>query len=112
MYLFISATDCPIGTYSNLTGLANSSQCTPCDPGKYCPTPGLIEPYADCTAGHYCEIGSIEPAPVGQVYGYECIAGHYCEQGIASPTPCPKGTYNPDIGMVVIIVAGNFIIVD
>ena len=27
---------CPAGTYSNKTGLYNSTQCTPCDPGKYC----------------------------------------------------------------------------
>ena len=27
---------CPAGTYSNTTGLAEVSQCTPCDPGYYC----------------------------------------------------------------------------
>ena len=27
---------CPAGTYSNATGLANDTQCTPCDPGMFC----------------------------------------------------------------------------
>ena len=29
-------TPCPRGTYSNTPGLANETQCTACDPGKYC----------------------------------------------------------------------------
>ncbi|KAH3750574.1 hypothetical protein DPMN_185101 [Dreissena polymorpha] len=35
---------CPRGTYSNTTGLHNSSQCTPCDAGKYCGTEHLTQP--------------------------------------------------------------------
>lgn len=31
---------CPMGTYSNRTGLSSHTQCTPCDPGYYCSGPG------------------------------------------------------------------------
>ena len=33
---------CPAGSYSNQTGLAAASQCTPCDPGYYCAGEGEI----------------------------------------------------------------------
>lgn len=96
--LFVVAEDCPRGTYNNRTGLGNSTECTLCDPGTYCPDTGLILPFADCAAGYYCELGSTEATPDGQVYGYKCPVGHYCEEGIRSPTPCPRGTYNPQEG--------------
>lgn len=32
---------CPSGTYGNLSGLAEQSQCTPCDPGMYCKGAGI-----------------------------------------------------------------------
>lgn len=98
--IFIIAIECPAGTYNNLTGLANYTECIPCDPGKYCPSQGLIEPLADCSAGFYCELASTEAAPDGQTYGYRCPVGHYCEQGTRSPTPCPKGTYNSETGII------------
>ena len=103
----LTAQDCPAGTYNNKTGLGNSTQCTPCDPGKYCPDPGLIVPHADCVAGHYCELGSTESAPVGQSYGYQCPVGHYCEQGTPSPTPCPRGTYNSQQGIIDFLLGTN-----
>ena len=103
----LTAQDCPAGTYNNKTGLGNSTQCTPCDPGKYCPDPGLIVPHADCVAGNYCELGSTESAPVGQSYGYQCPVGHYCEQGTPSPTPCPRGTYNSQQGIIDFLLGTN-----
>jgi hypothetical protein len=35
---------CPVGTFSNRTGLPDSGDCTPCSPGKYCATVGLTAP--------------------------------------------------------------------
>lgn len=35
---------CPIGSYSNHTGLKSIDECTPCDEGSYCPTEGLTSP--------------------------------------------------------------------
>ncbi|ESP01228.1 hypothetical protein LOTGIDRAFT_111611 [Lottia gigantea] len=93
---------CPPGTFSNTPGFESSgkyaNECIPCDPGYYCPSQGLIKPYAECTAGYYCEVGSPEPAPVGQSYGYLCPVGHYCPQGTPVPVPCSKGTYQPQQG--------------
>lgn len=50
-----SGTDCPIGTYSNETGLTEEAECTACDPGMYCDTPGLTAPAGECDEGHYCD---------------------------------------------------------
>jgi hypothetical protein len=33
---------CPEGTYSNVTGLWQSSQCAPCEPGSYCAGEGTV----------------------------------------------------------------------
>ena len=42
---------CPKGTFSNRTGLANSSQCESCTPGSYCGQTGLTEVSGPCWAG-------------------------------------------------------------
>jgi hypothetical protein len=78
---------CPIGTYSNSTGLKNSSQCTQCDPGYYCETANINEPTGQCFAGFYCPIGSSSPN------ASECVQGTYCEVGSPIPINCPKGMY-------------------
>ena len=58
---------CPIGTYSNITGLTTVSDCTTCPPGYYCN-----------------EVGTADPKP--------CPSGHYCPAGTSnSGTPCPRG---------------------
>lgn len=98
VFWFAPGDPCPVGTYNNLTGLRAANECIPCDPGQYCPSPGLIVPYAYCTAGYYCEYGSNEPSPKGQSYGYNCPSGHYCPEGIPAPVPCPQGTYQPSEG--------------
>jgi len=91
---------CPVGTYNNLTGLRAANECAPCDPGYYCPNQGIVVPDKLCSAGHYCELGSTEPAPVGQVYGYSCPVGHYCPEGTPAPVPCSAGFYQPGTGRV------------
>ncbi|CAM9393726.1 unnamed protein product, partial [Sphacelaria rigidula] len=86
-------TFCPSGTYSSILGLSNLTQCTDCDPGKYCATNGLAAVSGNCDAGYYCMSGAVLNAPVGQDYGGQCTAGHYCEEASAYPEPCPLGTY-------------------
>ena len=46
-------TPCPLGTYSNVTGAVNKSDCTDCDEGYYCNVPGGA-PTGKCYAGYYC----------------------------------------------------------
>ena len=48
---------CPAGTYNPTLGIRNVSECTPCDGGKYCLTPGLSVPTGNCTEGYYCTSG-------------------------------------------------------
>lgn len=33
---------CPAGTFSNMTGLHNFTQCMPCSPGKFCNGEGRL----------------------------------------------------------------------
>lgn len=42
---------CSNGTFSNTTGLSDSSQCLPCTEGYYCETYGLTAPTGPCRAG-------------------------------------------------------------
>ncbi|XP_033122761.1 uncharacterized protein LOC117121631 [Anneissia japonica] len=91
----VTGEDCPVGRYGNQTGLRASTDCPLCDPGWYCNSPGLVEPYAMCSAGHYCELGSTSPNPTNETFGYSCPVGHYCPQGTPVPVTCNAGTYNP-----------------
>ena len=91
----ISGVQCPIGRYGNTTGLTADVDCSLCDPGYHCPQTGLTLPYAECSAGHYCELGAEAPNPNGETWGYHCPDGHYCPQGTPIPVPCDRGTYQP-----------------
>ncbi|CAH1803425.1 unnamed protein product, partial [Owenia fusiformis] len=53
----VNQIQCPIGTYSNVTGLKNDTKCFPC-PGNF-ETEGFLKPR--CDPGYYCPIGSITP---------------------------------------------------
>ncbi|KAF6031636.1 hypothetical protein EB796_010068 [Bugula neritina] len=90
-----ASTNCPIGTYSNRTDLVEEAECTLCDAGMYCDSPGLTQPTAACVAGHYCELGSSRSNPFNETEGYLCPNGFYCPQGVTSPIGCPAGTYLP-----------------
>ena len=57
---------CPLGTFNNMTGLVNESQCTPCYGGYYCGVIGSVEPTAECQAGFYCVVSAQTAAPTGQ----------------------------------------------
>lgn len=82
---------CPIGTFSNSTGLHNESQCTLCTPGYYCDNPNMLEPAGQCNPGYYCTLAAIAPNP--SVNGSQCPQGTYCVQGSSYTVNCPKGTY-------------------
>ncbi|XP_062894522.1 platelet endothelial aggregation receptor 1-like [Mobula hypostoma] len=87
--------DCPVGYYSNKTGLTSPDDCTICDPGFYCNRPGMTSPQGPCAAGHYCKLGAQTPNPNNGTEGLLCPAGYYCTTGTTRPAPCPIGTYNP-----------------
>ena len=59
---------CPIGTYSNKTGLRKVSECTLCDPGMFCNTTGLLAPAGPCAAGFQCVRGAMTSEPTGPLY--------------------------------------------
>lgn len=97
---------CSIGTYNDYTGKQSSADCVPCEPGKYCATPGLSVPTGDCTAGWYCVRGawSDQPAditsfnytmsscfcPANQTGG-KCQPGEFCPTGSDQPQACLPG---------------------
>ena len=84
---------CPSGTFSNTSGLVNSSQCSPCSPGDYCDSPGLTTPTGPCVAGYYCSLGAEVDRPSQGFTGGPCPDGHYCPLGSSTPTACPPGTF-------------------
>lgn len=38
----VQPTECPMGKFSNVTGLTSDADCTLCTAGYYCPTAGLL----------------------------------------------------------------------
>ena len=92
---FASEHPCPLGTWSNSTGLTNASQCFECPAKYFCGSPGLSSPEGLCAAGFYCVSGSDTPTPLsGPATGDECPAGFYCLEGTEVPMPCPVGTFS------------------
>ncbi|KAL0973027.1 hypothetical protein UPYG_G00197910 [Umbra pygmaea] len=85
---------CPKGTFSEQSGLTESTQCRRCSPGFYCAEPGLSAVTGACLPGFYCLEGSQSAAPMPGVFGGACHPGHYCENGSRVPAPCPAGTHN------------------
>ena len=43
---------CPAGTYSNMTGLSLSTECTDCTASQYCEDMGLTQPNGPCDPGN------------------------------------------------------------
>jgi hypothetical protein len=75
---------CPIGTASNLTGLAS---CPWCAPGSYMQSTGALACII-CPNQFVCPLnGTIQPQP--------CPAGYTCTIGCAIPQICPAGTFAP-----------------
>lgn len=56
---------CDEGTFNELTGQEEESNCVLCTAGKYCEGSGLSQPTADCYGGWFCTNGSTKPTPDG-----------------------------------------------
>lgn len=92
----VNATLCPPGTMRKHPGAASEDDCTPCDPGKFCESPGLITPTGDCLQGFYCpEEAKIRTKEPGS---FVCPPGHFCGNGTSVPLGCPPGTYQNSNG--------------
>jgi hypothetical protein len=85
---------CPIGTYSDMTGLASPEECFPCPVGKACTVEGLNAPDEECAAGYYCIEKAKSPNTVESKSVEECGKGYYCDHISPIPLPCPPGTYS------------------
>eukprot|EP01012_Entosiphon_sulcatum_P020572 TRINITY_DN2549_c0_g1_i18.p1 TRINITY_DN2549_c0_g1~~TRINITY_DN2549_c0_g1_i18.p1 ORF type:complete len:7257 (+),score=712.60 TRINITY_DN2549_c0_g1_i18:702-21773(+) len=82
---------CPMGTFSNASGLFEVEQCLPCTAGFYCSVLGLIQPYGQCVAGFYCPAATIFPT-------LRCPFGWQCPNGSATPINCPSGKFQDEEG--------------
>lgn len=59
VYIFSGSsagTNCPRGTFNDITGLTNSSSCEPCTPGYYCSQLGMSAVSGVCYAGIVLQI--------------------------------------------------------
>ena len=83
---------CPIGTFNNLTGRANETECTKCLGGFYCGIPGLIYPTTSCSEGYYCQVGAKTASPQQGKFANICPYGHYCPKHTIQPKKCKIGT--------------------
>ncbi|WAR13008.1 hypothetical protein MAR_027188 [Mya arenaria] len=87
---------CPEGTFSNVLGLDNISDCRQCLGGKHCDVTNLTAPVADCDAGYFCTLGVDTSQPDGVSNtgtGGICPQGSRCPTGSLTPESCPTGTY-------------------
>jgi hypothetical protein len=111
---------CPIGTFSNVSGLMHVSQCRPCVAGMYCGETGLLAPSGSCSTGYYCSSGSgaadasvcdrrsticdsprcqgLVPISSPEKCGGKCPAGSFCPSGSAHPILCPPGFFCDSTG--------------
>ena len=79
-----------------ISGLGDSSQCTPCPGGQYCAVAGLENPTGPCTEGYYCELGMDRAEPTGgdatsEIGGVCMLPGG--QTGVGDV--CPLGYYCP-----------------
>ena len=66
---------CQIGTFNNMTGLNQSSDCQPCLAGYYCETAGLNYPTGQCSAGFFCKTLAETASPTQGVDADVCPQG-------------------------------------
>ena len=106
-----SLADCANAPAGRYTEEKSSSITGDCAPGYYCPerstspkqvpcparfyraNPGArsADDCSLCTAGSYCEAGTVSPK--------ECTRGYYCITGVSSPEPCRIGTFGNSTGL-------------
>ena len=87
----LNATLCPEGTLRKFPGARFVNDCAPCDPGKYCATPGLSVATGDCYRGYYCP--AFAKIKLEKPGAYACPRGFYCDYGTSVPRGCPPGAY-------------------
>ena len=75
------------------SGLELESECTPCEPGQYCPGYGNVIPAGNCSARYYCASAAATAAPTDGSTGDVCPVGYYCPSGSGQAIPCEPGTY-------------------
>ena len=80
---------CPLGTFSNRSGLTEVSECSLCSSGFYCDGITLTSISGECSGGYYCPGGVSTPTPKD----FLCPVGHYCPLGSNFPISCPPGFY-------------------
>ena len=110
---------CDKGYYNGIAGKQSVSDCLPCDPGKYCATPGLSTPSGDCKEGWYCIRGAWSDQPTdistynssysdcfcpANQTGGQCQPGQYCPVGSSSPQDCLPGIYFSYLRLAYVLV--------
>ncbi|EDV28435.1 uncharacterized protein TRIADDRAFT_51343 [Trichoplax adhaerens] len=90
---------CPIGTFSDKSGVINSSSCNPCTPGYYCAELARTLPNGLCDAGYFCKQNAKSATPIQGSDANVCPVGKYCPTGSAEPINCPLGTFNALTGL-------------
>jgi hypothetical protein len=95
-----ATTQCPAGTYTNVTNTASAGSAASLTSFPACTT---------CPAGFYCPLGSVHPLPCGTGRASNagasscvtCPVGYYCDQNATSlavalaSKPCPAGMFCP-----------------
>lgn len=87
---------CPEGTYLDITGQDQSSDCKACPVGFFCNQKGQTTYSKQIPAGYF-SLNTGESVPNPSNYGVTkgtCLKGHYCKEGTTAPVGCPAGTYN------------------
>ena len=89
---------CPAGTYNNVEGLGEQSECQACLPGYYCPE-GSTK-MVMCPLGSYSpNNGTIGSGPTKDPVAMLCLvcpSGHACPAGSAKPVACAIGEYSSE----------------
>lgn len=88
---------CPVGTWSNSTGLGSVDECQACRGGYFCDSNAMIFPGGKCDGGFYCDGNATVPNPTDGLTGDVCPVGHYCPNGTAVPKPCEEGTFMTNV---------------
>ena len=87
-----SCNDCPVGTYSAVTGLTTLESCLPCGIGKYSPSSGATH-VSTC---QYCPASKTTDDTGNS--DCECDKGYFLGADGSSCEPCDVGTYSDFIG--------------
>ena len=76
-------------------------------PTSYSQSEIYAAPLSLCPAGTYSSVeGSTSAAAC-----LACPAGAYCEEGSKEPTPCPIGTFQSELGVLVVGVLMVFFVI-